>query len=85
MFLGYIKEADLGLGCGVPTEFACIKEGDTVVDLGSGSGNDCFIARVKCGEKGHVIGIDMTPEMVRLAWQNTDKAGFNNVEFRLNL
>ena len=49
MFLGYIKEADLGLGCGVPTEFACIKEGDTVVDLGSGSGNDCFIARVKCG------------------------------------
>jgi len=56
-----------------------------VVDLGSGAGNDCFVARAKCGPTGHVIGVDMTPEMIRLAWQNVDKANLNNVEFRFDL
>ena len=70
------------MGCGIPTEFAIIKQGDTIVDLGSGSGNDCFVARAKCGPTGHVIGIDMTPEMIKLAWQNLDKTNLNNIEFR---
>lgn len=80
---GYIPEADLGLGCGLPTEFADIKEGDTVVDLGSGAGNDVFIARSITGEKGKVIGIDMTEEMVDLSNKNNNKLGYDNVEFHL--
>lgn len=79
---GYAADADLGLGCGLPTEFAHIKEGDTVVDLGSGAGNDCFIARAIVGEKGKVIGVDMTEKMLEKARLNADKLGFNNVEFR---
>lgn len=79
---GYQKEADLGLGCGLPTQFAKIKPGDTVIDLGSGAGNDCFIARRETGEQGKVIGIDFTEAMISKARQNADKLGFNNVEFR---
>jgi len=79
---GYNKEADLGLGCGLPTEHASIKEGDTVVDLGSGAGNDVFIARDIVGEKGKVIGIDMTEEMIEKARENNKKLGYENVEFR---
>ena len=78
---GYHKEADLSLGCGIPTEIASMKEGDTVVDLGSGAGNDAFIARSIVGETGRVIGIDMTPEMVIRAWQNNSKLGYRNMEF----
>src|SRR6266513_2904373 len=80
---GYNPDADLGLGCGLPTEFARIKEGDTVIDLGSGAGNDAFIARKIVGEKGKVIGIDFTEPMIAKARTNTEKLGFNNVEFRL--
>lgn len=80
---GYQKDADLSLGCGLPTEIANIKEGDTVIDLGSGAGNDAFIARRIVGESGKVIGIDMTPEMVIRALQNTQKLGYKNVEFQL--
>jgi arsenite methyltransferase len=80
---GYNKDADLGLGCGIPTEFAHINEGDTVLDLGSGAGNDCFVSRELVGEKGKVIGLDMTETMINKARQNADKLGFNNVEFRL--
>lgn len=79
---GYQPDADLGLGCGLPTEFALIKKGDTVVDLGSGAGNDCFVARSLTGESGKVIGLDMTDAMVTKAWENADKLGFTNVEFR---
>jgi len=79
---GYNPDADLGLGCGLPTEFALIKEGDTVIDLGSGAGNDVFIAREIAGEKGKIIGIDFTDEMISKARENSDKLGFNNVEFR---
>ena len=80
---GYQKDADLSLGCGLPTEIANIKEGNTVIDLGSGAGNDAFIARSIVGEKGKVIGIDMTPEMVIRALQNNHKLGYKNVEFVL--
>jgi arsenite methyltransferase len=80
---GYVPDADLALGCGLPTEFAQIKPGDTVVDLGSGAGNDCFIARSIVGEAGRVIGIDMTEAMIAKARANAEKLGFNNVEFRL--
>lgn len=80
---GYQPEADLALGCGLPTELANIKAGDTVVDLGSGAGNDVFIARQIVGESGKVIGIDMTPEMVTRALQNKQKLGYQNVEFVL--
>ncbi|MCE1164970.1 MAG: arsenite methyltransferase, partial [Bacteroidetes bacterium] len=80
---GYSPDADLGLGCGLPTEFALIKEGDTVIDLGSGAGNDAFVARAITGEKGKVIGIDFTEEMIEKSRANADKHGFNNVEFRL--
>lgn len=80
---GYKAEADLGLGCGLPTQFAKIKKGDTVIDLGSGAGNDCFIARAEIGESGKVIGIDFTEAMVAKARLNAEKLGFNNVEFRL--
>jgi arsenite methyltransferase len=79
---GYNPDADLGLGCGLPTQFARIKEGDTVIDLGSGAGNDCFIARHETGESGKVIGIDFTPAMIEKARLNAEKLGFNNVEFR---
>jgi len=79
---GYKEEADLGLGCGLPTQFAMIKEGNTVVDLGSGAGNDCFVARHESGPSGKVIGIDFTPEMINLARKNAEVNGFNNVEFR---
>lgn len=79
---GYKEEADLGLGCGLPTQFAMIQEGDTVVDLGSGAGNDCFVARHEAGPTGKVIGVDFTPEMINLARKNAAVNGFNNVEFR---
>lgn len=79
---GYNADADLGLGCGIPTEFAQIKEGDTVLDLGSGAGNDCFVARALVGEKGKVIGVDMTEIMIDKARENAEKLNFNNVEFR---
>ncbi|OGS69224.1 MAG: arsenite S-adenosylmethyltransferase [Flavobacteria bacterium RIFCSPLOWO2_12_FULL_35_11] len=80
---GYNPDADLGLGCGLPTAYALINEGDTVLDLGSGAGNDCFVARAQTGEKGKVIGVDFTPIMVEKARENAEKRGFNNVEFRL--
>jgi SAM-dependent methyltransferase len=79
---GYNPDADLGLGCGLPTQFAKIKKGDTVIDLGSGAGNDCFIARNETGEDGRVIGIDFTPAMIGKAKANAQKLGFANVEFR---
>lgn len=79
---GYNADADLGLGCGLPTQFARIRKGDTVIDLGSGAGNDCFIARAETGETGKVIGIDFTPAMIDKARANAEKLGFNNVEFR---
>jgi arsenite methyltransferase len=79
---GYVADADLGLGCGLPTEHAHIKAGDTVVDLGSGAGNDAFVARSVVGEKGKVIGIDFTEKMIEKARINADKLGYNNVEFR---
>lgn len=79
---GYNPDADLGLGCGLPTEFAIIKEGNTVIDLGSGAGNDCFVARQLTGEKGKVIGIDFTEPMIAKARANAEKLGYNNVEFR---
>lgn len=80
---GYVADADLALGCGLPTAFAQIKPGDTVVDLGSGAGNDCFVARSIAGESGHVIGIDMTIPMLEKANKNVKALGFSNVEFRL--
>ena len=79
---GYNPDADLGLGCGLPTEHAKIKSGDTVIDLGSGAGNDAFIARRIVGETGRVIGIDFTDKMIEKARANVEKLGFNNVEFR---
>ncbi len=80
---GYNPDADLGLGCGLPTTFAGIKEGDTVIDLGSGAGNDCFIARNEAGESGTVIGIDFTEAMIEKARENATKLGYSNVTFRL--
>ena len=80
---GYNPDADLGLGCGLPTEFAKIKKGDTVVDLGSGAGNDCFVARQITGAEGKVIGVDMTPNMIDKARENAKKLKLENVEFRL--
>lgn len=79
---GYNSSADLGLGCGLPTQFAKIKKGDVVIDLGSGAGNDAFIARHETGETGKVIGIDFTPAMIEKARENAQKLNFNNVEFR---
>ena len=79
---GYNPEADLGLGCGLPTQFAKIKKSDVVIDLGSGAGNDAFIARHETGETGKVIGIDFTPAMIERARQNAEVRGLNNVEFR---
>jgi SAM-dependent methyltransferase len=79
---GYLETADLGLGCGLPTQFAKIKRGDTVIDLGSGAGNDCFVARHEVGPEGKVIGVDFTPAMIQKARHNAEKMGYNNVEFR---
>ena len=79
---GYAPDADLGLGCGLPTQFAGIRPGDTVLDLGSGAGNDCFVARHETGADGRVIGVDFTPEMVAKARENAGRLGFQNVEFR---
>lgn len=79
---GYVSDADLGLGCGLPTQFANINKGDTVIDLGSGAGNDCFVARHETGAEGKVIGIDFTPIMIEKARINAEKLHFNNVEFR---
>lgn len=89
--IGYSEEearsvpegADLGLGCGNPTALASLAVGETVLDLGSGAGFDCFLAARKVGEKGRVIGVDMTPEMIGKAKGNAKKGGFGNVEFRL--
>jgi len=80
---GYEAEADLNLGCGLPTQYAGIKKGDTVIDLGSGAGNDVFVARSIAGEAGHVIGIDMTPAMINKALLNNQKLGYKNVDFRM--
>lgn len=80
---GYNPDADLQLGCGIPTKYARIKEGDTVVDLGSGAGNDCFVARALTGENGRVIGLDFTERMVNKAVSNAEKLGYKNVEFVL--
>src|ERR1700748_1732619 len=79
---GYNPDADLGLGCGLPTQYAKIKKGEVVIDLGSGAGNDCFIARAETGETGKVIGIDFTTAMIEKARVNAEKLGFHNVEFR---
>lgn len=78
---GYEADADLGVGCGLPTQYARLKEGDTVIDLGSGAGNDCFIARAEVGDKGKVIGIDFSVQMLERARKNTLKRGYTNVEF----
>ncbi len=75
--------SDLGLGCGNPLAFTMLKEGDTVLDLGSGGGFDCFLAAKQVGKSGHVIGVDMTPAMVERARENAKKGGYSNVEFRL--
>lgn len=80
---GYNPDADLNLGCGLPTQYAGIRPGDVVVDLGSGAGNDAFVARAETGAAGRVIGVDMTIEMIERAERNRAKLGFENVEFRL--
>jgi ubiquinone/menaquinone biosynthesis C-methylase UbiE len=80
---GYVADADLGLGCGLPTRYSEIKEGDIVVDLGSGAGNDVFIARSLVGEAGKIIGVDMTEAMIEKANKNLSKTGYGNIEFRL--
>lgn len=79
---GYVADADLGLGCGLPTQFAKIKEGDVVIDLGSGAGNDAFVARAVTGATGKVIGVDFTERMIDKARANAEKLGYQNVEFR---
>jgi len=78
---GYNPDADLGLGCGLPTEYANISTGETVLDLGSGAGNDCFVARSIVGESGKVIGLDFATNMLKKARQNAEKLGYKNVEF----
>ncbi len=80
---GRLAEADLSLGCGVPTRHAALRPGETVLDLGSGAGNDVFVARHEVGSEGRVIGVDMTPEMIAKARANAAKLGYRNVEFRL--
>jgi arsenite methyltransferase len=80
---GYVAEADLGLGCGIPTEHAGIKKGDVVVDLGSGAGNDVFVARSLVGESGTVVGIDFTEAMLSKANRNLSKLNYKNVYFKL--
>lgn len=81
--MGYNPDADLGLGCGLPTEFALITEGDVVLDLGSGAGNDAFVARNMTGPSGKVIGVDFTEAMIGKAITNAEKLNLHNVEFRL--
>ncbi len=78
---GYVEDADLKLGCGIPTEYAGIQTGDRVLDLGSGAGNDCFVARSIVGETGWVTGLDFTDEMLQKANRNNEKMGFKNVDF----
>lgn len=78
---GYVPEADLGAGCGLPTQYARIRKGDTVIDLGSGAGNDCFVARAETGPEGQIIGVDFAPEMVARAKTNAEKNKFDNVRF----
>ena len=78
---GYNPDADLGLGCGLPTEYAGIKKGDHVLDLGSGAGNDCFVARSYVGEEGKVTGLDFTDAMLEKARKNLEKTGFTNIDF----
>ena len=78
---GYNPDADLGLGCGIPTQYARIRKGDTVLDLGSGAGNDCFVARAMVGETGKVFGLDFSDAMLEKAQENVKKLGFTNVEF----
>ena len=80
---GYVAEADLGLGCGLPTQDAVIRPGDTVLDLGSGAGNDVFVARALAGPGGSVIGVDMVPDMVARARANAARLGADNVTFHL--
>ena len=90
-YMGYSKEdlkslpegANLGLGCGNPVALASLRPGETVVDLGSGAGLDCFLSSKEVGETGQVIGVDMTPDMVGKARKNAEKVGVGNVEFRL--
>lgn len=79
---GYVADADLGLGCGLPTEFAQIRKDDVVVDLGSGAGNDAFVARSVAGDGGKIIGVDFTEKMIAKARANAEKLGYHNVEFR---
>ncbi|MCA1744451.1 MAG: methyltransferase domain-containing protein [Bacteroidales bacterium] len=78
---GHVPDADLGLGCGVPTQFAVIKAGDAVLDLGAGAGNDCFVARRLVGERGQVVGLDFTQAMVEKAIENNRRMGYGNVAF----
>lgn len=80
---GVIDGANMGLGCGNPTALAALKQGETVVDLGSGGGFDCFLASKRVGPSGHVIGVDMTPEMISKSRKNAEKGNYNTVEFRL--
>jgi ArsR family transcriptional regulator len=81
--IGHASEANLGLGCGNPTAIANIKEGDTILDLGSGAGFDCFLATKKAGSSGRVIGVDFSEKMIEKAEENAKKLGYKNVEFRL--
>ncbi len=91
ILLGYSNEdvstvpggVNMGLGCGNPQVIASLRAGETVLDLGSGGGFDCFLAAKAVGEGGHVIGVDMTPEMISKSRKNADKAGYSNIEFRL--
>ncbi len=78
---GYVPDADLSLGCGVPVDYAGIRPGDRILDLGSGAGNDCFVARSLTGENGHVTGLDFTEPMLRKAEENRQKLGYTNIEF----
>lgn len=80
---GYVAEADLGLGCGLPVQHAGLRAGQTVLDLGCGAGLDVFVARNEIGPEGRVIGVDMTAEMIARARENADRLGLDNVEFRL--
>ncbi len=78
---GYVEDADMGLGCGIPTDFAGMNEGDKVLDLGSGAGNDCFVARSIVGETGQVTGLDFTDEMIEKANINKEKMAYTNINF----
>ena len=79
---GYLADADLGLGCGIPSDFANLQTGDTVLDLGSGAGNDCFVARKFVGEEGYVFGLDFSDKMLNKALENQQKLGYRNIEFK---